>query len=100
MQSRSTCPIVVNGSVEGDIEAPAISVDATGALAGKIQAGVFKSEGRVAGTFDADTVELAGTVAPGTDVRATSLTVNLTVSTGKLQLAFGADGMRRRHSPR
>jgi cytoskeletal protein CcmA (bactofilin family) len=92
----STCPIVVHGSLEGDVEGPAITVNATGALSGKIHADVLKSEGRVAGEFDVETAELAGAVAPGTDVRANSLTVNLSVSTGKLQLAFGPDGIRRR----
>lgn len=85
----STCPIVVQGSVEGDVDGPAVTVSATGVVSGKVAAGSLKSEGRISGTFDVDTAEIAGTVEKNTVLRAASLNLKLTVATGKVQLAFG-----------
>jgi cytoskeletal protein CcmA (bactofilin family) len=85
----SQCPIVVHGSIEGDVNGAAISVSATGSIAGKVTAGAFKSEGKIAGTFEVDTAELAGTVGKNTVIRATSLSLKLAAPDGKVQLAFG-----------
>jgi cytoskeletal protein CcmA (bactofilin family) len=88
----STCPIVVRGTVEGDVDGPAVSVDTTGAISGKISTGVLKSEGNVSGTIDVETAELVGAVASGTVIQAMSLDLKLTARTGVLQLAFGVSG--------
>jgi cytoskeletal protein CcmA (bactofilin family) len=85
----SQCPIVVHGSIEGDVNGTAISVSATGSISGKISAGAFKSEGKIGGEFDVETAELAGSVEKNTVIRATSLNLKLTAPDGKLQLAFG-----------
>ena len=93
----STCPILVQGTVEGDIDGPALTISATGAVSGKITAGALKSAGKIAGDFDVDTAQLAGTVENNTVIRATSLDLKLTVPTGKVQLTFGpATGSRGR----
>jgi cytoskeletal protein CcmA (bactofilin family) len=92
----STCPILVQGTVEGDVEGPALTVSATGAVSGKITAGALKSAGKIAGDFDVDTAQLAGTVEHNTVIRAASLDLKLTVPNGKVQLTFGpASGSRR-----
>ena len=88
----STCPILVQGSVEGDVEGPAVTVSATGAVSGKIMTSALKSDGKISGDFDVDTAQLAGTVETNTVVRAASLDVKLTVATGKIQLTFGPTG--------
>lgn len=88
----STCPIVVQGSVEGDVDGPAVTVSATGVVSGRIAAGALKSEGRIAGTFDVDTAEIAGTVEKNTVLRAAFLNLKLIVASGKVQLAFGPAG--------
>ena len=44
--------------IEGDLAAPALSVSASGAVHGKVKVGDIKSEGELAGEFDADTVQL------------------------------------------
>jgi cytoskeletal protein CcmA (bactofilin family) len=85
----STCPIVVQGSIEGDVDGPAVTVSATGVVSGKTSTSVLKSEGTIAGTFEVDTAEIAGTVAKDTVLRASTLDLKLTVGTGKIQLAFG-----------
>jgi cytoskeletal protein CcmA (bactofilin family) len=92
----STCPVLVQGTVEGNVESPAVTVSATGTLSGKIVASTFKSEGKVAGELDVDTAQLAGQVDKNTIVRASSLDLKLTQApgAGKVQLTFGAIGKK------
>jgi len=85
----SDCPIEVKGKIEGDLTAPALSVSASGAVHGKVKVGDIKSEGELAGEFDADTVQLSGTVKDNTVIRAKSLEVKLTPANGKMQVIFG-----------
>ena len=66
----STCPIVVNGRVEGDVDAPGLFVSATGSVKGKVKVGEVQSEGELEGEFDAETVRLAGRVKDKTVLRA------------------------------
>lgn len=88
----STCAIVVQGTIEGDVEGPSVSVSSTGAVSGKISAGALTSAGRIAGDFDVDTARLEGSVENNTVIRANALDVKLTAPTGKLQLTFGQAG--------
>jgi cytoskeletal protein CcmA (bactofilin family) len=85
----STCPIVVRGKIEGDVAAPSLQVSATGAVHGKVKVGEMQSQGELAGEFDADVVQLSGTVKDKTVVRAKSLEVKLTPVDGKMQVVFG-----------
>jgi cytoskeletal protein CcmA (bactofilin family) len=85
----STCPILVQGSVEGDVEGPALTVSKTGAVSGKISTSALKSDGKIAGDFDVETAQLAGTVENNTVIRATSLDLKISVPTGRVQLTFG-----------
>ena len=85
----STCPIVVQGSIEGNVEGPSLTVSATGAVSGTITTGDLTSAGRIAGEFDVETAKLAGSVANDTVIRAASLDLALAVESGKLQLTFG-----------
>lgn len=85
----STCPIVVQGAVEGDIDGPALTVSATGSVSGVVVTGSLKSDGKIAGDFDVETATLAGTVEKDTVIRANSLDLKLAVTNGKTQLTFG-----------
>jgi cytoskeletal protein CcmA (bactofilin family) len=85
----STCPIEVKGRVEGDVSAPALSVSASGSVHGKVKVGDMQSHGELAGEFDADTVQLSGSVKDRTIIRAKSLEVKLAPAEGKLQVVFG-----------
>lgn len=91
----STCPIVVQGSIEGDVDGPAVTIRPTGVVSGKTAASALKSEGKIAGTFDVETAEIAGTVAKDTVLRASAIDLKLSVDTGKIQLAFGTAGKGR-----
>jgi cytoskeletal protein CcmA (bactofilin family) len=85
----SNCPIEVKGLIEGDVSAPALSVSLSGAVHGKVKVGEIRSEGELAGEFDADVVQLSGTVKDSTVIRAKSLEVKLAPASGKMQVIFG-----------
>lgn len=88
----ATCPIVVQGSVEGEVTGPSIEVSATGKIAGKTTTGTLSSKGRIAGEIDVDVAQLSGTVAPKTVVKAATLDLKLSHPTGKFELRFGPGG--------
>jgi len=85
----STCPVLVKGGIEGDVQAPSLTVAGSGTVSGKVKAGELKSEGSLAGEFDVDKIQLSGSVKDNTIIRAKSLEVKLSSSTGKMQVVFG-----------
>lgn len=85
----SSCPIDVRGKVEGELETPALTVSASGAVHGRAKVGEVSSQGEISGEFDADRIELAGVVRDNTVIRARSLDVKLAAGRGKLQIIFG-----------
>jgi cytoskeletal protein CcmA (bactofilin family) len=85
----SNCPIEVKGRIEGDVTAPALSVSASGSVHGKVKVGEMQSHGELAGEFDADVVQLSGSVKDSTIIRAKSLEVKLSPAEGKMQVVFG-----------
>lgn len=85
----STCPIFVKGGVEGDIQAPSLTVASSGTVSGKVKAGELKSEGSLAGEFDVEKVQLSGSVKDNTIIKAKSLEVKLSVASSKMQVVFG-----------
>ncbi len=85
----SKCPVVINGRMDGEVTAPSMLVSSSGAVKGKVKVGDIRSEGEIAGEFDADTVVLAGKVNNKTIIRAKSLEVKLASDKDKLQVSFG-----------
>jgi cytoskeletal protein CcmA (bactofilin family) len=85
----SDCPIVVRGRIEGDISAPSMMVSKTGAVSGTVKVKELRSEGELAGEYDADAVYLSGTVKDKTVLRARSLEVKLSPEKGRMQVVFG-----------
>jgi cytoskeletal protein CcmA (bactofilin family) len=86
----STCPIDVKGHVEGDLIAPSLTVAASGAVRGKVKVGELRSQGEIAGEFDADVARLSGTVKDKTVLRAKSLEMKFTPTDHRMQVIFGA----------
>ena len=86
---KSTCPVVVRGKSEGEINAPSITVTETGTVLGDLKAEKIHSEGVLAGSVEADDVFLSGTVRSDTIIRARSLEVKLRPERGKLEVTFG-----------
>lgn len=85
----STCPIIVKGRIEGELSAPSLTVSNSGAVHGTVKVGELRSEGELAGEFDADMVQLSGRVRDNTVIRARSLEVKLAPPEGKMQVIFG-----------
>lgn len=85
----STCPIFVKGGIEGDIQAPSLTIATSGVVSGKVKAGELKSEGSLAGDVDVDKVTLSGAVKDNTVIRAKTLEVKLSAPTAKMQVVFG-----------
>jgi cytoskeletal protein CcmA (bactofilin family) len=85
----SSCPVDVRGRVDGEIETPSLTVSTSGAVHGRAKVGAVRSDGELAGEFDADTVELAGVVRDNTVIRARAMDVKLSSQRGKLQVIFG-----------
>jgi len=86
---KSSCQVVVNGKIDGQIEAPALTVTSSGTVLGTVRAQKLRSEGTLAGDIDADDVYLSGTVKSNTMIRAKKLEVKLGADRGKLEVSFG-----------
>jgi cytoskeletal protein CcmA (bactofilin family) len=86
---KSSCQVVVNGSIDGQIEAPALTISHSGTVLGSVKVTKLRSEGTLAGSIDADDVYLSGTVRSNTMIRASKLEVKLTQERGKLEVTFG-----------
>lgn len=85
----SKCPVVVKGTVDGEIAGPSLHVSASGTVSGQVKVTELRSEGTIGGEFDAETVHLAGTVKSNTVIKARSLEVKLAPQSGRLQVTFG-----------
>jgi cytoskeletal protein CcmA (bactofilin family) len=85
----SKCPIVVRGKIDGEVQAPALTVSDTGAVHGTVKVGQMTSQGEISGEFDAESIQLSGTVKDNTIIRAKTLEVKITSATSKMQVVFG-----------
>jgi cytoskeletal protein CcmA (bactofilin family) len=85
----STCPVIVRGTIDGEVSGPSLQVSASGSVSGKAKVEELRSEGTLSGTFEAERVELSGTVKDKTVIRARSLEVKLNPERGKLEVSFG-----------
>ena len=86
---KSSCQVVVNGSIDGQIEAPSLMIAETGMVLGTVKAAKLRSEGTLAGNIDAEDVYLSGVVRSNTMIRARKLEVKLQPERGKLEVTFG-----------
>jgi cytoskeletal protein CcmA (bactofilin family) len=87
---RSTCPVVVNGTIDGEFEAPELTVTRAGAVLGTIKVEKLQSDGTLSGNIDAKDVYLAGIVKPSTVIKARTMEVKLGAESGrKLEVMFG-----------
>jgi len=85
----STCPVVVRGRIEGEIETPSLTISESGSVHGKAKIGTVISKGDIAGEFDADSVQLSGSVQDNTVIRSKTLEVKLSTQEGKMEIVFG-----------
>ena len=85
----SNCPIVVNGKIEGEVNAPSLRINDTGSVRGKVKVEQIESDGEMSGEFEADVVRLAGVVRDDSIVRAKSLEVKLSAANDPKPVTFG-----------
>jgi cytoskeletal protein CcmA (bactofilin family) len=85
----STCAVLVQGTISGEVTGPSIEVSATGSVEGKITTSNLSSRGKIAGELDVESAKLSGTIAPKSVVRASKLDVKLAATSGKIELRFG-----------
>ncbi len=85
---RSTCPVTVRGSIDGEIAAPSLAVSASGRVKGRAKVDELVSEGEIAGHFEATNIRLSGVVRDDTILKAKTLEVKLASDDG-LVVAFG-----------
>jgi cytoskeletal protein CcmA (bactofilin family) len=86
---KSTCPVVVNGRVEGELSAPELDVTATGTVKGNIKADRLSSRGTLSGNIDAGDLFLSGSVGSKTVIKAKNLEVKLAPDQGRMELTIG-----------
>jgi cytoskeletal protein CcmA (bactofilin family) len=98
---KSSCPVVVNGTIDGEVDAPEITITRSGAVLGAIKAKKVRSQGTLSGNVDAGDVFLAGSVRSNTVIRAKSLEVKLGSSEkGQLEVTFGECNLEVGEAPR
>jgi cytoskeletal protein CcmA (bactofilin family) len=86
---KSSCPIVVNGTIEGDVSAPELTINRSGALSGNIKADKVHFRGTLSGNVEAGEVFLAGIVRSNTFIKAKRLEMKLGSDKGLLEVKFG-----------
>lgn len=85
----SKCPIVVRGTIDGEVAGPSLHVSPSGSVSGTVKVQHLHSEGTLSGRFEAEEVELSGVVKDKTVIRARSMEVKLSPDKGALEVTFG-----------
>lgn len=86
---RSERPIVLCGSVKGQISAPSLEVTQDGTVKGTVKVSRFSCKGEVGGEVFADAVELSGRICDATVIRSKTLDVKLAQGEGGVEVTFG-----------
>lgn len=86
---KSSCAVVVNGTIDGEVDAPDITVTRSGSVAGTLKATKVKSQGTISGKVEASDVFLSGSVRSNTSIKAKRLEVKLGSDKGELEVTFG-----------
>ena len=86
---KSSCAVIVNGTVDGEIDAPEVTITKSGSVLGSIRAKKLRAQGTLSGNVEADDVFLSGSVRSNTVVKAKSLEAKLGSERGQLEVTFG-----------
>jgi cytoskeletal protein CcmA (bactofilin family) len=86
---KSSCPVVVNGRIEGELTAPELDITASGIVQGTIKAERLSSRGVLSGNVDAGDLFLSGSIGSKTVIKAKNLEVKLTPEQGRMELTIG-----------
>ncbi|MEY4550467.1 MAG: hypothetical protein RL685_6662 [Pseudomonadota bacterium] len=86
---KSSCPVVINGSIDGEVDAPEITVARAGTVAGSLRATKLRSQGTLSGKVEATDVYLSGVVRSNTSIKAKRLEVKLGSESAQIEVNFG-----------
>jgi cytoskeletal protein CcmA (bactofilin family) len=86
---ESSCPIVVNGTIQGKVSAPEITISRLGVASGVIKARRLTSNGTLSGSVEAAHVLVSGSVRSQTIIKANRLEMTLRSERGQLEVTFG-----------
>ena len=86
---KSSCPVVINGSIDGEVDAPEITVARAGTVAGSLKAIKLRSQGTLSGKVEATDVYLSGVVRSNTSIKAKRLEVKLGSDSAQIEVNFG-----------
>lgn len=86
---KSERPIVLSGSMKGQVTAPSLEVMQSGKMEGSVKVSQFSCKGEISGEVVAEAVELSGRVCDATVIRAKTLDVKLAQSEGGVEVSFG-----------
>ncbi len=87
---KSSCPVAVNGTIDGDIDAPTLNIANSGSILGNVKAKTLRSQGTLSGNVDAEEVFLSGAVRSKTFIKTRRLEMKLgSLEKGQLEVTFG-----------
>ena len=86
---KSSCAVVINGTVDGEMDAPEITVSRSGSVAGSLRATRLRSQGTLSGKVEATDVFLSGVVRSNTSIKAKRLEVKLGSDQAQIEVSFG-----------
>lgn len=86
---KSSCPVVINGTIDGEVDAPEITVARAGTVAGSLKAAKVRSQGTLSGKIEATDVYLSGVVRSNTSIKAKRLEVKLGSESAQIEVNFG-----------
>ena len=88
---KSSCAVVVNGTVDGQVDAPSLSVANTGKIHGTIKTKTLRSQGTLSASVDAEEVFLSGAIRSKTVIKTRRLEMKLASSNdSQLEVHFAA----------
>lgn len=86
---KSSCAVVINGTIDGDVDAPEVTVTRSGSIAGAVKATKLRSQGTLSGKVEATDVFLSGVVRSNTAIKAKRLEAKLGSDSAQIEVTFG-----------
>jgi cytoskeletal protein CcmA (bactofilin family) len=86
---KSSCAVVINGTIDGDVDAPEVTITRSGAIAGAVKATKLRSQGTLSGKVEATDVFLSGVVRSNTAIKAKRLEAKLGSDSAQIEVTFG-----------
>jgi cytoskeletal protein CcmA (bactofilin family) len=86
---KSSCAVVINGQIDGEVDAPEITVTRSGSVAGSLRATKLRAQGTLSGKVEAGDVFLSGVVRSNTSIKAKRLEVKLGSEQAQIEVTFG-----------